>query len=93
VSGRCFSATEWPTSGCAFSTVASSGRFAGFSLVEVAVASSEALSKVGLLARGDRGDPHPALVEGPPSAGTSMSPTDGLIVQLHTPEHPTVEES
>jgi len=65
---------------------------AGFSLVEFAVASREALSKWDSWLE-ESGVTHTGVVEGPLGWYIDVSDPDGLIVQLHTPEHPSVEES
>lgn len=65
---------------------------AGFSLVELAVESREALSKWDSWLE-EVGAVHGGMVEGPLGWYIDVSDPDGLIVQLHTPEHPSVEES
>jgi len=65
---------------------------AGFSLVELAVASREALSKWDSWLE-EIGVTHTGVVEGPLGWYIDVPDPDGLIVQLHTPEHPSVEES
>ena len=65
---------------------------AGFSLVVLAVASREVLSKWDSWLE-EIGVTHTGVVEGPLGWYIDGSDPDGLIVQLHTPEHPSVEES
>jgi catechol 2,3-dioxygenase-like lactoylglutathione lyase family enzyme len=91
VVGAVLSAQERPSLGLHLDP-ARAAVLAGFSLVKLAVASREALSKWDSWLE-EIGATHTGVVEGPLGWYIDVSDPDGLIVQLHTPEHPSVEES
>ena len=65
---------------------------AGFCMVAIAVDTSETLSKWNSWL--DQIEvAHTGIINGPLGWYIDVSDPDGLIVQLHTPEHPSVEES
>jgi hypothetical protein len=65
---------------------------AGFALVGVAVESRGVLSRWEAWLQ-EAGAVHSGIVEGPLGCHIDVCDPDGLIVQLHTPEHPSVEEA
>jgi catechol 2,3-dioxygenase-like lactoylglutathione lyase family enzyme len=91
VVGAVLSLREGPTLGLHFDPPRAAA-LAGFCVVELAVASRDALSQwepwleaIGAV--------HTGTVEGPLGWHIDVSDPDRLIVQLHTPEHPSVEEA
>jgi catechol 2,3-dioxygenase-like lactoylglutathione lyase family enzyme len=65
---------------------------AGFCVVALAVDTSKSLSQWDAWLN-QVGAVHTGIVKGPFGWYIDISDPDGLIVQLHTPEHPSVEES